>query len=270
MPPKGQPRLCTPCRSLQQSRTSDRRPVLPLVLLVAGVGTAAWMGLRLHGLENRLDLLTLRVKALPETVEKPGPFLPSEAEILKTLAKTSPASRSDLEALRAELTKLRGELHLDGPAVLRPIKPIPEAPTVPPVQPEKPPVQATPPAPEKPKEMDLSRDLASEDALTRHQALAMIQIQRADLAPAAVRLLKDEMGFVRRAAAEALGRLQLPETVPALTAAARTEKDLLAKRAVLQALETVTRIPCLAPEGSEADALNRCEAWSQQKKRSTP
>ena len=266
----GQPLLCPPCRAALPPPPARRpAPVLPLLAAVAVTGALAWTALKLKSVEERLELLDGQLKALPKPPE--NPFAPGEAEALKALAKRPPPSREDLEALKADLAALHEEVRrpagmgllkkMPPPAVAETPAPAPPAPEVPPI------VQPAPPPPEEPEALDLSRDLASEDAMTRHQALALVQ--RSDQAPAAARLLKDELGFVRRAAAEALGRLKVPETVPALAAMARSEKDLLARRSALQALEAITRIPCLAPEGSEADALGRCEAWWE-KKRSTP
>ena len=254
----GAPRLCPPCRAAQPLPV-PRRPVLPLLTVVAVVGVAAWAGLRLNAVEGRLKGLERRLQDLPES---PTALAEAETQVLKDLAKHPPAAREDLVALKAEVAKLQAaEVRPAGMGVLRPLPPGPEASTPPPPPPPPTPIPEVPPP--APSALDLAKDLASEDPLVRHQALALIQ--RVDQAPAAVRLLQDEMGFVRRSAAEALGRLKVPETVPALCAMARGEKDLLAKRAALQALESLTAVHCLTPEGSENDALARCEAWWKKK-----
>lgn len=93
--------------------------------------------------------------------------------------------------------------------------------------------------------------------MTRYRALARLE-RPEEAAP----LLKDEMGFVRCAAAKVLGRLRSPGSVPALLDMVRSEGDALARRAGLEALESITGIPCLsAGPAGEKEALSRCESW---------
>lgn len=261
--------VCSPCRLALPPRPPGKRkgtgsaaPALA-ALLVAGL--AGWIGVQLIGIEARLKRMEAGLRESP--VPGPPALSPEESEALARLKEHPPAPAAELGALREEVARLREVLRIPGiPAAMAPLPLQTEAPPRP--APEPPAAPAPAPAPPTPAlEEALGRDLASSDPMARYQALALAQ---ASQAPAAVRLLQDEMGFVRRGAAEALGRLKLAEAAPALLAMARREQDLLARRAALEALERITGLACLDPAGGEADALSRCEAWCAARKGAAP
>jgi hypothetical protein len=228
-------------------RPSRSRAVLG-ALLAAGI--AGWVGYRLVSLEGRLlRLEVLPVEPPPLTESPPPSFSAEEVVALKQLLAHPPVSEEALAALRRELARPSDPLRPGVPAALQNV-PMP-APIPAPVA-----VVETAPAPPLPPPSATS-ELSSVDPLVRYRALE--GLSRPDEAAAAVALLSDEMGFVRRAAAAALGRLKIPETVPDLVAMARREKDVAARLAALQALQAITGVG--AGPGESATALSASEAW---------
>lgn len=252
---RGPRALCPACAS-QAPPERPRTPSLVLACLLAA-GLMGWTAFQIVSLRAAIRGLD-RVPAPPPPA---APALtPDQAALLERLAARAPASASEVEVLRRELAEVEALLKRPGGlGALAPLPaPLPPVETVeaPPAPPEPPP----PPPPAPPVE-----DLKSTDPMARYRALA--KLERPEQAADAAALLKDEMGFVRGAAAKVLGRLRSPETVPGLLAMVRAEGDLLARRAALEALEAITGAPCLTGGvAGEKEALRRAEAWAAEHK----
>ncbi len=240
----GSPRLCPSCRPVPAPAHPSRLGAVLGALLVAGL--AGWVGTRLVVLEGRLA----RLEALPsEPPPAPAPpasdFSPEEAAALKQLLARPAVSPEDLAALREELSRPAEPSRPGVPAALQPLPvPVPPAPPAPVVEPAPP---VAPPS-----------ELSSANPLVRYRALE--GLNRPDQASAALPLLADDLGFVRRAAAGALGRLKVPGAVPDLVAMARKEQDVAARLAALQALQAIMGVDA-GPGEPAADTLSASEAW---------
>ena len=249
--------VCGPCQvALAPAKKSPLPGVLAASLLVAGI--AGWGAFRLAEFGRRLDALE-KARAAASAPASPA-LAPEDADLLKRLREKPAASAGDVLALKEEMKLVREALKTRGPAFLAPAAPPAPASQVAPPAPEKVPAE-----PERTVPVPVATpipELAAADPMIRYRALGKLEEPSA---AQALPLLKDEVGFVRRGAAEALGRLKSAAAVPGLVAMARSESDVLARRAALAALEAITGVPCLAAGDAEvAAALDRCQAWASE------
>lgn len=257
-PSQGRPHLCPPCRKAVADEARRRAHgrmagVLGAALVACASGWIAW---RIGALEARLARLEAAPVPVPETAP---PFTPETAEALRRLAEgPERAAASEVAALRREVAQLR-EAQVGALASSPRQAPVPTA-MLPAPMPPEPVIAPPPPAPAPP---GAPPGLADADPRVRFRVLS--ELAREEDAAAAVPLLKDDLGFVRRAAAEALGRLQAADAVNPLVEMARAEPDDLARLAALKALGQITGT-ALSPAGPEEE-LRRCESWAAKRRK---